>query len=122
MLFGTVGQGLVFLACVYGGLVIGAVYDALGLVRALLGNGYLVTTIADLVFWIGAGVVILFVSVWANDGEIRPYMALGFGVGYALFKVAVSPFLRFCYVKLSPAINRLIERIRATPFIKSMLK
>jgi spore cortex biosynthesis protein YabQ len=122
MLFETVGQWPVFLACIYGGLAIGLVYDALGIVRSAAGKGLLVTAVADISFWILAGAIILIVSALSNDGEIKLYMALGFGAGYLLFKSAVSPIVAFVTEKIANAFKRAAKWFKSTSFGKSILK
>ncbi|MGI5898656.1 MAG: spore cortex biosynthesis protein YabQ [Christensenellales bacterium] len=122
MLFESVGQWPVFLACIYGGLAIGLVYDLMGIVRSAAGRGLLITAAADISFWMLAGAIILIVSVLANDGDIRLYMALGFGAGYLLFKSAVTPIVNFMTEKISGAFKRAVKWFRSTSFGKNMLK
>jgi len=112
----------VFLACVYGGLGMGLVYDALRIIRAVFKNGNLVTAAADLVFWIAAGGIAAWVALTANDGEIRLYMPVGYATGFLLFRAAVSPVLTFTMKKTSAAAASLAAKVRSTSIGKNLLK
>ena len=122
MLYETTEHFTVFLACVYGGLAIGLVYDAFKLIRKLCGDGIVITAAMDFTFWIAAGLIVLFVSVLANGGAIRLYMALGHGAGCIIFKAAISPLMSFAFGKIDSIIKKAFGYMKATALGKKIFK
>lgn len=99
MLFYTVGQSSVFLFMLLCGLILGAWYDITRRLRHVLRAGRLLTAFLDLLFSLGALVVLVFSLSFANRLEIRLYALLGAACGMALYCLSVLPLLD-CISKL----------------------
>ena len=93
MLFYTTGQGYVFLAAFFAGLVIGAWYDILRLVRSILVAGTWISLAADIAFGLGAGIIAIFCLYVSAYGEVRLYSIIGMLCGCILYKGTVSRLL-----------------------------
>lgn len=92
MIFGVVSmdsslkiQGYIFLSTVYGGLMIGLIYDLYKVIRYFLKPKKFATYIEDLFFWIIAALVIFNILLKSNWGELRGYVFLGFFIGILLY-------------------------------------
>lgn len=92
-------QLYVFLYTLYGGIIIGIVYD---LIDVML-NGYAVRsrTAADLVFWAIAFCIIIAILFYVNHISFRFYVVAGFALGWFVYFFTVSKLTRrfFAFVK-----------------------
>ena len=113
MLFYTTGQSYVFLAALFAGLVIGAWYDILRIVRRILAAGMWISLAADIAFGLGAGLIAIVCLYVSGYGEVRLYSIMGMLCGCILYFAAVSRPLR--------AAGRTI-RFRFEQFQKKMQK
>ena len=120
MLFATVGQGALFVWMMLCGVVIGAWYAMMALLRRILQAGFWLTLACDLVFGTGCAAILLGFMVLGNYGQLRLYMLLGAMVGLILFALALaSPLCRLLsrleagwkQIKTQIAKNRLIKVI-----------
>lgn len=87
-------QIYIFLFTLYGGLLIGILYDMIDL---LLGNQNKKNKgrgKKDILFWMLAIVVVLGILFYSNDGIVRIYTLLGFAVGWILYFWLLSKFIR----------------------------
>lgn len=79
-------QSFVFSYSVYGGILIGIIYDIYRVFRGRKRNEGVITSIWDILFII----VVFFIIVWAifssNYGDIRAYVLIGFVVGFYLYE------------------------------------
>lgn len=85
MFLSIADQVIILLASVYGGLLLGLLFDLYRFVRGVLRFGKGITTIGDIIFWILGIVLILSVMYKSNSGLIRVYQLLGFVSGVALY-------------------------------------
>lgn len=84
-------QARAFLAMALCGALLGAAYDALGVLR----RGALLTGAADLLFGVlGAGMVIAAALVLLCEA-CRLYTLLGVAAGFALYQSSVGTLVRF---------------------------
>ncbi|MCR1899038.1 spore cortex biosynthesis protein YabQ [Irregularibacter muris] len=87
-------QIYVFLFTLYGGLIIGIVYD---LIDMLLNGGNKKTKgrgIKDILFWMVSVIIVLGVLFYSNNGIVRVYTLLGFATGWLLYFWLLSPWIR----------------------------
>jgi spore cortex biosynthesis protein YabQ len=118
MLFATIGQAWYFLAAVYGGIAIGALYDLCRMARDAMRAGHGATMAVDAVFWLLAGAA-MFATLWyAGLAELRVYMLLGFACGWALYTIALSRVVMAIY----RLVKKMLARIADTRFGKRLLK
>ncbi len=83
-------QVYVFLATMYGGILIGFIYDLYRIFRLIFKPKKIATFIQDLVFWIFISGVAVAVLLLSNSGELRFYTFLGFVMGSILYNQLLS--------------------------------
>jgi len=83
-------QAYIFFATLYGGIVIGFIYDIYRIFRYYSKPKKIATFIEDLVFWIIVSIIALLILLFSNWGEIRGYVFLGFLSGAFLYNKALS--------------------------------
>ncbi|MBO6010951.1 MAG: spore cortex biosynthesis protein YabQ, partial [Oscillospiraceae bacterium] len=82
------------------GFALGIVYDLLGAVRRALRLRFF-TPVADVLYCLAAGAVLLFLGSWQGEGSLRIYMLLfligGAAVWFVLFSRPAGRIFRFTY-------------------------
>lgn len=96
----TAPQVYIFLITVYGGLLVGVVYDIYRLIRHIAKRGRWLTIVLDVLFIITLGVIVFAVLYIANSGELRLFIFLGLALGFALYMAGLSMFFRFLGSKI----------------------
>lgn len=86
-------QIYVFSATLYGGVIIGFIYDLYRIFRCLFKPKKIATIIQDLVFWIVISIAAVVVLLFSNDGQLRFYTFLGFITGAFLYNKILSHFV-----------------------------
>jgi spore cortex biosynthesis protein YabQ len=91
-------QSFVFMFTVYGGIIIGILYDIYRALRGSRRGDRFVTSIWDMSFLAAAVLVVLWALFSSNYGDIRAYVFIGFIVGFFLYdkilsKIALAVFL-----------------------------
>lgn len=94
-------QSYVFLYSVYGGILIGILYDIYRAVKGKKRNEKLITSLWDVLFLISVFVVVIWAIFSSSYGDIRAYVFIGFVVGFYLFekllgRIAVGIFCFIC--------------------------
>lgn len=79
------------LAC---GAGLGFLFDLWRAYRAVLSPGWIVTSLGDLVFWALAAFLVAGALLLINYGQVRMYIFLSLGLGFFIYQVLLSPFLR----------------------------
>jgi spore cortex biosynthesis protein YabQ len=105
----TTMQPVIFMITIYGGMLVGAVYDFYRGIRTAFKKGKWVTAILDIFFIITLGIIVVYVMYTANQGELRLYTFIGFIIGFMLYIAGVSPFIMF----LTRKIHEKIKKIRS---------
>ena len=90
MYYFTLNQAYVFAFSVYGGLIIGLIYDLLRLIRRVFHTKKILTIILDVLFWLLATSVGLLVLFLSSSGRMRFFPFLGYILGFAIYMVGVS--------------------------------
>lgn len=122
MLFYTVGQSQIFIAMLYAGLFIGAWYHVLRLVRHLLEAGMILTSIMDILFGVGAGVVLIGFLLQANYMDLRLYALLGALCGMILYACTIGPFLTWMGKLCESGTRKVIRMLMNTAVLKNFFK
>ena len=89
MLFATVGQGARFVWMLAAGAAVGAWYMLTALLRRFIQAGFWLTLACDLLFGVGAAVVLIAALVAGSYGQARPFDILGAALGAMLFSAGV---------------------------------
>ncbi|SHJ08490.1 spore cortex biosynthesis protein YabQ [Lutispora thermophila] len=83
-------QIFVFSITVYGGIIIGLIYDIYRAVKGVHRSKGLITSLWDILFLL----LTLLIAVWAifssNYGDLRVYVFIGFMVGFFLYEKIIS--------------------------------
>ena len=93
------------------GIVIGFLFDCFRILRKSFKTADWITYIQDIIFWILAGIIILFSIFKFNNGEIRSYIILGIFFGFLIYILTISRII----VKYSVHIIQLLKRIISYP-------
>lgn len=87
-------QAYIFFATLYGGIIIGFLYDIYRIFRYYAKPKKVATFIEDLVFWLIVSVISLFILIFSNWGEIRGYVFLGFISGaFLYYRILSKPII-----------------------------
>ena len=112
MIVDTSNQAYIFLATVYGGMLLGIVYDLYRAFRMIIKPGRWFVAILDLSFWVLAVFISFSMLFKINGGEIRFYTFIGLGMGWALYSLIIGGML----VKLLVKIYEIVTGIILWPF------
>ncbi|ADD03349.1 spore cortex biosynthesis protein YabQ [Thermoanaerobacter mathranii subsp. mathranii str. A3] len=82
-----------FLVTVYGGFVLGFIYDIFKVTRQVFRLRKTFSNIADIIFWLFGTITMLYFMYISNYVEIRFYSFLGFAIGIILYYVLLSYFI-----------------------------
>ncbi|WP_427339302.1 spore cortex biosynthesis protein YabQ [Caloranaerobacter sp. DY30410] len=125
-------QAYIFLLTMYGGVLIGFVYDLYRIFRYFSKPNKIATLVEDLIFWIIVSIIALVTLIFSNWGELRGYVFLGFICGALIYTKLLSKpvitlmvYLVRIFIKLLEyTINiltypfRFIIHLLSTPFRK----
>ncbi len=122
MLFGTVGQGWVFVWMVAAGALIGAWYALLAALRRLLAAGTWLSLAADVAFGAGAAAIFCAALVTANWGRVELCAVAGTLAGFALFAAGAFPPARRAAELIVAGARRFFVKIRRYRWIKVIFR
>ena len=89
MLFATVGQGARFIWMIAAGAAVGLWYMLTALLRRFIQAGFWLTLACDLLFGVGAAVILIAALITGSYGQTRPFDILGAAIGALLFGFAI---------------------------------
>lgn len=122
MLFETSGQAYVFLATLYVGVAAGFLYDFTRILRIAFARAPFTRHILDGLFWAAAAVLFTAALLRANDGHLRGYTLMGSAVGWLLYALALSPFVRLLLGRTYNGLAGLWRALMRTPLAKQLFK
>ncbi len=106
MMYNTLSELPKFLGALYGGLVIGLLYDVFRLFRLPFSKLRLVVGLLDALFYAAAGVVAALTLLYVNDGAPRIYLFLGLALGAFLYVKTVSRLFSAMFKAISTAFRK----------------
>lgn len=85
-------QVYVFLYTLYGGIIIGIIYDVVDVII----NKHIIKkrSLADMLFWAIAFAIIIGILFYVNNITIRSYVFIGFGLGWFMYFYILSGLIR----------------------------
>lgn len=83
-------QTYLFLVFSLTGIMIGLLFDFFRVLRKSFKTTDLITCIEDIIFWILAGILILYNIWYFNNGEIRLFIILGIIMGTIIYILTLS--------------------------------
>lgn len=99
----------IFLTSLYGGIILGLVYDLYRTIRYHSKPNKFIAYIQDFLFWIIITYVFFSTLVKINWGEIRAYIVLGFIIGAIIYSITFSRYIYPVAVKIVGAIKKFIR-------------
>lgn len=112
-------QAYIFLSTLYGGIIIGFIYDLYRIFRYFFRPKKVATFIEDLAFWIIVTLISLYILISSNWGELRGYNFLGFLCGAVLYNKLLSRYIITLLVYIFKYILKVLNifwRIITYPF------
>lgn len=107
------------------GIAIGILFDIFRILRKSFKTADIITYLQDVLFWILAGLIVLFAIFRFNNGEIRSYLFVGIAIGILLYMLTMSKLIvKYC-VKLIQWLTKIISypfRIIGKFFQKLIIK
>ena len=83
-------QSFVFMFTVYGGIIIGLLYDIYRVLKGSRRGDRFITSAWDVLFLLASVLVVLWALFSSNYGDIRAYVFIGFIVGFFLYDKILS--------------------------------
>ena len=102
-------QAYLFLVFSLTGVAIGVLFDIFRILRKSIKTPNIIIYIEDILFWILAGLLILYNIWYFNDGEIRVYMFLGIIKGLLLYMSTLSNIIIKIFSKILQTIIKVLE-------------
>ena len=100
-------QTYLFIVFSLTGIGLGVLFDFFRALRKTFKTPDLVTYLEDIIYWILAGIIVLYNIWFFNDGEIRIYMILGILIGAVIYTLTLSTiFIKINYFIMSKIVNR----------------
>ena len=90
MILSVSNQTFILLASIYGGLLLGLVFDIYRFFRNTFKFGKVTTVIGDIVFWTAGLILILIIIYRSSSGLVRVYQLLGFSMGMVAYMKLLS--------------------------------
>ena len=83
-------QAYLFLVFSLTGVAIGILFDFFRVLRKTFKTADIITYIEDILFWVLAGILILYNIWYFNNGEIRLFMIIGIIMGALIYTLTLS--------------------------------
>ncbi|MBE3592197.1 MAG: spore cortex biosynthesis protein YabQ [Thermoanaerobacter sp.] len=100
-----------FLVTVYGGFVLGFIYDIFKVTRQVFKLKKTFSNIADIIFWLFGTITMLYFMYISNYVEIRLYSFLGFAIGVILYYVLLSYFITQALIVIYEFILKFLKKM-----------
>lgn len=110
-MFLTLSQPRIIVICIAIGILSGVVYDVIYFFTQYF-NNKIVNFFKDLVYFIITAFLFTMVSVKANLGNFRFYMALLVGLGAYLYIKSFHKIIAKIYIKVYNVINKLLIKVK----------
>lgn len=107
-IYSILQESYILLATIYGGILLGFMYDLYRIFRGLFRPKKMATMIQDLIFWCIISIVAFYVLIFSNQGAIRFYNFLGFILGSIFYQGLLSKLVIKSLVFLLKIIKKFI--------------
>jgi len=101
-------EAYILLATIYGGILIGFIYDLYKAVREIFHPKKFATNLQDIIFWTIISVVAFYILIFSNQGDLRFYNFLGFMLGVLVYQYLLSKWIVKTLTLVFNAIKRFI--------------
>ena len=106
-----------FIIYTISGFIISIIFDFFRAIRKSTKTTKLLVIIEDVIFWIIASFISIYMIIHYNSGELRLYIFIGFIVGSVLYYITISSFLIKILVFIFNNINKILAKL-----VKLLLK
>ena len=100
-------QAYLFLIFIFNGIIIGMLFDFFRILRRTIKTSNIMTYVEDIIFWILAGIIILYSTFIFNNGEIRLFMFLAIAIGAIIYMILLSSYV----IKINVTIINFFKKI-----------
>lgn len=100
----------IFLGAIYGGLIVGFVYDIYKTIRYYSKPNKFFTYLGDLLFWAILSLLFFYILLKINWGELRGYIIIGSLSGLFVYKKIFSKVMYQLCLKIGSIIKSTIEK------------
>lgn len=104
------------------GLLVGAWYALLAALRKLFDAGFLLTLMMDVLFGIGAALILSAALMLGNYGSLRFYELLGAVLGIVLFALGTAPPIQWFSHHIVRRIRHIFGKISRNRLIKVIFR
>ena len=101
-----------FIIFFFTGIIIGILFDIFRILRKSFKTFDLMTYIEDFIFWILAGIIILYSIFTFNNGELRAYLFTAIIFGFIMYLLVFSKY----FILINTKIIHIIKKIIYYPF------
>ena len=93
------------------GILIGLLFDFFRISRKVFNTNDIVTYIEDFLFWILAGIIMLYSIFVFNNGELRLYMFLGIILGAFAYLLFISSYVIEINIKIINFLKKIFNLV-----------
>ena len=86
-------QALIFIVFTFTGILLGILFDFFRVFRRTFNTIDFITYLEDILYWILAGIIVLYNIWFFNNGEIRFFMIIGIIMGAIIYSLLFSSIL-----------------------------
>lgn len=86
-------QALIFIVFTFTGILLGILFDFFRVFRRTFNTIDIITYLEDILYWILAGIIVLYNIWFFNNGEIRFFMIIGIIMGAIIYSLLFSSIL-----------------------------
>lgn len=105
-------QALQLLKSVGVGILLGALYSAVSLLRLFVRRRGFMAVLLDFLFMLMAGLATILFLVYHSDGQLRLFLLFGLAAGFLMFYWTAGALLRLLERKLAALLTPKIRRFR----------
>ena len=103
-------QIFMFSITLYGGFLIGVLYEIYRIVRGTKRKKGLITSIWDILFLIISFFIVIHIIFSSNFGDLRAYVFIGFIVGFFLYEKIIGRIFRTILIKVFSFLDSVIKK------------
>ena len=104
-------QIFMFSITLYGGFLIGVLYEIYRIARGTKRKKGLITSIWDILFLIVSFFIVIHIIFSSNFGDLRAYVFIGFIVGFFLYEKIIGRIFRSILIRVFTFFDYSIKRI-----------
>ncbi|HJA68877.1 MAG TPA: spore cortex biosynthesis protein YabQ [Firmicutes bacterium] len=121
-LFDSVNQTAEMLAMIYCGIVIGTVYDLLGIFRRLFARHKIAIHIIDLVFCAASLLISCVFIFYTTEGRLKIHLFIGILLGILLQFFGIKPIIKMILDFIFNLGAKTFKKFKGTKLYKRLIK